>query len=234
MRKQIWCALLLVVVLLVGCSSSKPLTALTPPFGDAETFTYDLLVSGQKIAEPRFIVKKDQYAQQTAWLMAIDLQAGDQSEINEVWTNIATLRPLFSRIQLGSPQGDYDIRATYHEKKLNLEADTPQGEQKVERNISGAVYDNAQILMTLRALPLAEGYQTKLNFVQTKNLTRGEMVVKVVGKEKAQVPAGEFDCYKVEMSIQGAKQSCWYSVDAKHWLIKYDNGQSQFALTKTR
>ncbi len=232
MRRWFWCVLLVPIMLLVGCSSAKPLVGLVIPYSDTETFVYDFVINGDKLTEVKFVVKKDQYEQQAAWLMSMDLSLNDQAEVNEVWTDPGSLQPLYSRIQLRSPQGSYDIRARYDAKKLVMEADTPQGKQQVERNLSGVVYDNAQILMTLRALPLSDRYQSKFEFVQTKNVSRGEMTVKVVGREKVQVPAGEFDCYRVEMSIQGAKQSSWYSTDAKRWLVKYDNGQSQFALQK--
>lgn len=232
MRKGCWSVLLVLTLALTGCSASKPLAALTVPYGDHEGFVYGYSVNSRQLTEARIVVKKDQYERRAAWLIAMELQLDDQGEVNEVWADPASLQPLYSRIRLRSPQGDYDIRSTYSEKQINLRADTPQGTQQVERNISGAIYDNAQILMTLRALPLATGYQTKLSFVQTKNVTRGEMTIRVLNQEKVQVPAGEFDCYRVEMNIQGVKQSCWYSTDAQHWLIKYDNGQSQFALIK--
>ncbi|MGE5654051.1 MAG: DUF3108 domain-containing protein [Bacillota bacterium] len=232
MRKAACLALLAVVLLLFGCASTKPLAGLVIPYGDNERLTYDFLVNGQKVAEAQFYAKKDQIEQQMAWLLSMDLKAGDQAEINEVWTDLATLKPYYSRIQLTSPQGSYDIKTRYSDKVVSLEAETPQGKQQAERKISGVIYDNAQILMTLRALPIANDYQTKLSFVQTKNLSRGEMIVKVVGNERVQVPAGEFECYKVEMSIQGARQSVWYSTDAKHWLVRYDNGQSQFVLRR--
>jgi hypothetical protein len=46
--------------------------------------------------------------------------------------------------------------------------------------------------------------------------------VKVVGQEQVEVPAGTFDCYKVELSP--VNQTFWYSTDAHHYPVKFEAG----------
>ncbi len=38
------------------------------------------------------------------------------------------------------------------------------------------------------------------------------------------MPAGTFDCYKVELSFTGQSQTFWYSTDAHHYLVQFKGG----------
>jgi hypothetical protein len=45
------------------------------------------------------------------------------------------------------------------------------------------------------------------------------------------VPAGAFDCYKVELSLH---QTFWYSTDAHHYLVKFEAGGVVSELTEVK
>jgi hypothetical protein len=73
----------------------------------------------------------------------------------------------------------------------------------------------------MRRLPLTDGYQTSARILSS--LGGGLIGVKftVSGPEKVEVPAGSFDCYKVELNIN---QTFWYSSDAHRYLVKFEGG----------
>lgn len=53
-----------------------------------------------------------------------------------------------------------------------------------------------------------------------------EVTITITEKEQVEVPAGLFDCWKLELKVPGQRQYVWYSVDSPHYLVKYDNSQN--------
>jgi hypothetical protein len=90
-------------------------------------------------------------------------------------------------------------------------------------DLSGVVFDNEEAVQLMRRLPLAADYKTTLRIFT--GLGGGIVVpleVKVAGQETVVVPAGTFDCYKVELSMVG--QTFWFSTDAHHYIVKGKSG----------
>jgi hypothetical protein len=52
--------------------------------------------------------------------------------------------------------------------------------------------------------------------------------LEVSGPEQVQVPAGAYNCYKVELSIA---QTFWISADPKHYIVKFEGGGAVAELT---
>ena len=108
---------------------------------------------------------------------------------------------------------------------------TPGKDGVKKIDLSGVVYDNEEAAQLIRRLPLAADYQTTLRIFT--GLGGGNIIplgVKVVGEEKVEVPAGTFDCYKVELSP--VNQTFWYSTDAHHYLVKFEAGGVAAELTQ--
>jgi membrane protease YdiL (CAAX protease family) len=60
--------------------------------------------------------------------------------------------------------------------------------------------------------------------------------ITVRGPEKVSVPAGDFQAYRVELSITGTneRQTAWYDVNEPHTLVKYDNSFETYLLISIR
>ncbi len=89
----------------------------------------------------------------------------------------------------------------------------------------------AEILATeLRGLPDQPGQQMRFVLLTMGGKTIG-MLAKIVGRQRVTVPAGSFECYKVELAPSGVaglvadllmpKMHMWYTVAAPHIWIKY-------------
>ncbi len=86
------------------------------------------------------------------------------------------------------------------------------------------------LAMELRALPDKPGQQMRFNLV-TIDGKQIEMLAKIVGREQVTVPAGSFDCYKVEVSPTGVvgfiaglimpNIYMWHTVAPPHLWVKY-------------
>ena len=90
--------------------------------------------------------------------------------------------------------------------------------------------ENDQLLMTLRALPFADGYQTRFVTVVGQSVAKIDTSIRVTGREKIDVPAGSFDAWKVELDFGQAKQQVWYQVETPNNMVQYDNGTTKMVL----
>ncbi len=90
----------------------------------------------------------------------------------------------------------------------------------------------------LRGFPFAGKTKILLNvFYYRPGIA--EYNVENKGIEKVKVPAGEFDCYRVETGATGissmiiGKAQYWYSKDASHFLVKYVGKPQPFGAVQT-
>jgi len=69
----------------------------------------------------------------------------------------------------------------------------------------------------MATLPLAEGYETTFRNFDVLSQKPKAMQLKVVGTESATVPAGTFDCFKVEVSSpdDGQRSTFWVARDTR-------------------
>jgi membrane protease YdiL (CAAX protease family) len=106
------------------------------------------------------------------------------------------------------------------EAPLTLAADTILPGEWPWRLAALAFEDGLAYKVTL-ATPL------KWSQEQERSIPQSEaMALRVVGKETVSTPAGEFETWKVTLGSETA----WYSLDAPHTLVQYDNGMSVYVM----
>jgi Protein of unknown function (DUF3108)/Tetratricopeptide repeat len=82
-------------------------------------------------------------------------------------------------------------------------------------------YDNEQAVYLIRRLPLEVGYKTTLPIFVTFTGKRLDVPLEVLKKQTVKVPAGEFECFKVDLVIENVMhQTMWFSADANRYLVK--------------
>ena len=99
-------------------------------------------------------------------------------------------------------------------------------------DVPANILDNDQLLMTLRALPFAEGYEGSYVNVVGQNAAQIADNHPGSGQGAGEVPAGSFEAWKVELDFGQAKQTAWYQVEAPRDLLQYDNGNIKMVLAK--
>lgn len=187
------------------------------PWADSEDQRYDLsLPSGFKIGFARMKIDADTLNGRKIWRLNSHLFVGLQ-QWSRTEVDAASFRPIHSRWKhtlIGEAEVVYTPgRATVKTK----------GKDQVQNvDLAGAIYDNEEAIQLMRRLPLAAGYSTKMSLLV--GLTGGNLIpiqLDVTGPESVTVPAGTFDCFKVELNI---KQTFWFSSDAHHYLVKFEAG----------
>jgi hypothetical protein len=148
----------------------------------------------------------------------------------EMRINAATLAPLGESKVITTSTTTVDLTTTYENGKLSISAVVNGQTQTASLDVPANSLDNDQLLMTLRALPFAEGFTANYTVIVAQNALKVDTTVSVLGKESVTVPAGTYDTWHVQINAGQSKQDVWYQVDTPHNLVKYDNGTTSMVL----
>jgi hypothetical protein len=121
------------------------------------------------------------------------------------------------------------------------EANAVYGDTSVEIKVVGKdkpftldftppAFDNEQCAELFRRLPLAVGYKTTLTVVTSLGGSKIELPINVTAKESITVPAGTFECYKLELDV--VKQTFWISADEHRYIVRFAAGGISAELAK--
>jgi hypothetical protein len=199
-------------------------TLLPVPWEDGEEMQLDIkFPSGFKVGTAIYMIKSAESNGQKLWQAGTRTFAGIQS-FSRVEVEADSFKPIHSRWK-HFLIGDADVVYGPAQAQLKL-----KGKDEVKKiDLDGLVYDNEEAIQLMRRLPLAAGYKTSVRFLSSLS---GGMIIpvklEVSGQEKVSVPAGSFDCFKVELSIH---QTFWYSADANRYLVKFEAGGALAELT---
>lgn len=240
MRKLIPILVILLAISFVsgGCGGTKEATPTTTPTGmvsgtpwtDGEQTSYRIEdQKGNLVGSGKLTAKRDS----DAWILKQNYTLGSANDDIAIRVRIDNLKPISEKRTISTPQGKTVITTLYGDSELAITAKTPQGDEKSATiDVPQDAYDNDEALFLWRTLPFAVGYSTSYINIVAANALKPTITLTVTGKEEIEVPAGNFNCYKLELSAAGSKQYLWYGVDPPHYLIKYDNGVTIFLLTE--
>lgn len=225
--------LLLVAALLAACGrpAPQPLTFVAAPWGAGEVSEYQITdVNGQPAGVTRFeIGRSEDEANDGGWSIRRETLAQGANEVVEV--EITTgMRPLTSLLMrsAGANQGAERVMAAYDRGQVQMELTTSRNVTTYERaSIPSDARDGNLLPVVVRALPLSEGYATRIHSFLPVVGQLETFTVSVLGMEEVNVPAGVFQAYKVEMSARNYKTTAWYADDPERTLVKYIDGRNR-------
>jgi hypothetical protein len=139
----------------------------------------------------------------------------------DVVVDNGTLKPISSRREIinDNPDDEELIEVTYTEAGASVTI----GDRQTGLSVPEHAYDNDSSLFLWRTLPFAEGYEGSYVTVITNRRSRQDVVLSVPRKETVTVPAGTFDCWRLEIATENARQVAWYADTPTRPLIRYDN-----------
>jgi len=161
-----------------------------------------------------------------AWIFESLTEQGAMGTIlfSKVITDASGLAPIRSATK--SPLMGMRYQLLYSSEKveqLNIKKDGSVITTAVA--LDRPVYDQAQLQMLLRCLPLREGYQISASGVAPAASIIYDIKVSVAGREVVTVPAGTYDCYKVLVNQAGQESVYWISSDAHAYIVKSDQSE---------
>ncbi|WP_080507468.1 alpha/beta fold hydrolase [Bryobacter aggregatus] len=148
--------------------------------------------------------------------VATDLMETPMGKVSDAATlDKATLYVKKRNIQ----QGPANIEMIYDGNKVKGKIVINNEERPIDGDIGGPLFaDAAGAQQSIGALPLAEGYTLVYRNFDLTGQKAKLLQLKVAGTEKVTVPAGSFDCYRVEViSAEGRpdKMTIWIAKDTR-------------------
>lgn len=237
MKRSLLILSLLTMVCLALAACGPPvvptLTIAQIPWPDDEVTNYTIEdQDGNTIATGELTIEKGN----NTYLLTQHFELTTQEAIQHITVNVSAddLKPISGNQTIQATEGVLDVVTTYSEGQVSVTVSIGGDEQSATFDIPDDAYDNDEVLFLLRAIPFEVGYTASYTNVVPSYALTPKVTVTVVGEEEVTTPAGSFNCYKLEFSVEGGtqKQYMWYGVDEPHYLIKYDNGVTIFLLTE--
>ncbi|HSW44833.1 MAG TPA: HEAT repeat domain-containing protein [Phycisphaerae bacterium] len=130
-----------------------------------------------------------------------------------------------------------DFQAVYQPDKVKLTVHAKGQDKTHTLDLNRPVYDNEEALQMLRRMPLAEGYKASFWIFPVIGGTIVQCRIEVTGKEEVTVPAGTYECHKMDLSVwdstvKALEHHLWFTADAHRWLAKYESGAAVMELTE--
>ena len=174
---------------------------------------------GKQVAVGRLIVEVSPATGQTTLRQRFESETTEDSI--DVVVDSRTLKPVSSRREIinDNPDDEDLIEVMYTEAGASVTI----GDRQTGLSVPEHAYDNDSSLFLWRTLPFAEGYEGSYVTVITNRRSRQDVVLSVPRKETVTVPAGTFDCWRLEIATENARQVAWYADTPTRPLIRYDN-----------
>ena len=137
------------------------------------------------------------------------------------------LRPQSSLLTRINKDGQQIVQSTYGSDGVDTVLTSVQNITTYDHfNVPSDALDVDTVLQVVRALPLAEGYATRLNSFGTTTGRVERVTVQVIQQELVTTPAGDFDTWQVALETPTTKTSAWIGRNDARLLVKYVDGRN--------
>lgn len=216
--KVLLAAVLLPPIFLSGCGAAKP-PVLHIPWQNGEISVMEVTREGELLFyDERRIVEVD-----GSLLYSSEYQFTDAPQERRIHLDPETLLPRRSELTFSSAGGENgSLDVLYGEAEIRVKMNRGRGEDEKTVPLPDLPYfDNEQLDLLLRALPLEAGWKGGIRLFVPATAKIAAVNVEVTGREKVDVAAGTYDCYIVELT--GLGRRAWIGVEPPCPLVKYVN-----------
>lgn len=191
----------------------KPTAAVKParePLAGVFNYQAKIEAGGQQFA---MTVKTTVASDGNTWTIRDDIESPQGAATDAVTLEKGTLYQRKRAIK----QGPVTIDLEYAGNKATGKMAFSGQEKPINSELGGELFaDGAGSAQVVASLPLAEGYTASFINFDVQRLKVKPVELKVAGAEKIKVPAGEFDCFKVELTLGDGSdhQTLWIARDS--------------------
>jgi hypothetical protein len=196
------------------------------PWVDGEVLRFIMkLPTGLDLGAMAYRAESAQVGDRKVWRVGARIFAGGMMQsFSRVDADWESFRPISSRWK-HSLIGDATVVYSGNSAQTTV---VGAAEPKVTA-LDAPVYDNEEAVHLIRRLPLEVGYKTTVPILT--GLGGGAVIpvgVEVKSIDKLTVPAGQFECYRVDLSLN---QTFWFTTDEHRYLAKFEAGGMTAELT---
>ncbi len=219
------CALCLAICLAI-CAHSQEREAI--PFKPGEKLTYQVTFWGIRIGEIRMTLKEmTEIENIPVYHLLFDAKSSRYSDRKDIFVRTADLYPIRVDFNINKEGVKIIRREDFdQEKKILTVYEKANGEEMRETiQYETRIMDDVWALYYLRTKELKEGDKFPLQ------ITNAKYTLEVKGKERMEVPAGNFEAYLI--ISRPPKTKIWLSDDEKKLPLKIQNKILLGSLTLT-
>ncbi|HVP05263.1 MAG TPA: DUF3108 domain-containing protein [Dehalococcoidia bacterium] len=231
--------LLAALILAVACSGSEDVTSTdivsAVPWGGPETAHYRVLDSKDTEVGTLELSIDNGATGELLFHQYFDFPGKGFTNDAKVTVDKTTLLPKTSAFKIVGPQGNFECTATYDNGQFKAHRVGEDGERDDTVTIPRLAYDSWGDLFVWRTIDFRTGYDVEYTDVLSCTLAKADRIpvkLKLDEQEQVSVPAGDFQAWHLKIDSGGSTQDAWYTTDARHTLVRYDNGESTFELTE--
>jgi len=199
------------------------------PWGDGDELHLEMkLPTGLSVGYQIYRIGKFEKEGRALWecsawqIVTLNNQAGKSRVLVDQET-FAPIKSQWKHSLLG------EAEATYDKNKVVIKL--ANKDEPTTLKLDSTTYDNEQGAELFRRLPMKVGYKTKVNIIPILTATQVPLGLEVSKIETIEVPAGEFECFRLDLDIG---QTFWISNDDNRYLVKFEAGGVAANLTKVR
>lgn len=214
-----------------GCASPEPQPFVLgePVWSDGESADYRITNRDERVAGSALFRLSEGISQPEGegWTLEREVEDIGVDERLTLEMQPAGLRPVYSKLVRSDSSGRQQVETTIEGSQADISLTNRAGSTVYERvNVPSDIRDERSLLVLIRALPLAEGYATKVNTFLPITGQVERVTISVRGSEQISVPAGTFESWVVEIEGQDRVTRTWIGKEAPHPLVKFIDGRS--------
>ncbi len=216
--KALLAAVLLAPLFPAGCGAAKP-PVLHIPWQNGEISVMEVTREGELL----FYDEQKIVEEEGSLLYTSEYQFTDAPQERRIHLDPETLLPRRSALTfLSAASGNSSLDVLYGEAEIRVKMNRGRGEDEKTVPLPGQpCFDNEQLDLLLRALPLEAGWKGGIRLFVPATARVAAVNFEVTGREEVAVAAGIYDCYIVELT--GLGRRAWIGVEPPCPLVKYVN-----------
>lgn len=220
--------------ILSSCSAQpQPLVFGEPVWADGETSAYRVTNrDGRIVGTAAFQVGRRE--PDGGWTLTREILDAGVSERAMIEMQPVGYRPVYSHLLRTSGGANQEVETQFEGARVDIALTNRQGATVYQRvQVPSDIRDERTLLLIMRALPLAQGYATRINSFLPVAGQMERVALQVRRSENITVPAGPFDTWVVELKSNERTTKVWVAQAAPFPVVKFIDGRSQatFELT---
>jgi len=228
-------SLLLTLSFLTSCGSAQPQPLIfgEPVWTDGATSVYRVTNREDRIVGTAAF-QVNHREQEDGWTLIREVLDAGVREQATIEMQPVGYRPVYSHLVRTFGGGKQVVETQFEGSQVDIALTNRQGATVYQRvQVPSDIRDERTLLLIMRALPLAQGYATRINSFLPVAGHMERVALQVRRKESVTVPAGSFDTWVVELKSNDRTTRAWVAQTAPFTVVKFIDGRSQatFELT---
>ena len=223
-----------VVLIALACRTAPPPGVAALDWPATEKCVYSLAVDSAPVGVYSVAIRSldtlGHAALEIASLTVLQTPAGLASDSAVVLARRAGLAPLRSRRTVSAPSGTARASVTWAGGRAAMLVEKPEETLSVSLRVDRRTFDNDQLTTLLRVLDVPPETTVALQALSGMATIAIPVRVQSLPDERAVVPAGDFLCRRLRMTVLGRDIDLWYEPAGTRRMVRYLDSSARLVM----